>query len=492
MGVSENRLSARQPKQTGSLAANAAFNVLYKVLNVVFPLISAVYLARILLPTGVGKISFAQNVASYMVLLAALGIPMYGVREIAKKRDSKEATDRLFSEILVINFCSTTLALVLYASVVVTLFPGEVALYMACGLPIVFNYISIDWLYQGKEEYVYIAIRSIAIKGLSIVAILLLVKSQDDYVISALISSLAICGNYVFNVMRARRYVTLTLHGLRLKQHLRPILVLVACSAGVQLYSNVDVLMLGATQSADVVGWYNNAQKVVGLVLTLATAISEIFLPRISYLYETDRKRFNELVSLGFRIVLFFSMPLTVGTMLVANDLVVVMFGEPFAPAALTMQLLSPLVLIKGLGDIVSYQVIISSDQESKLVVAYFSAALINVLLNSLLMPLFAQNGAAASSVITELVVNAVLLHYSRGIVDLTLDYRFMINVMLATVLMSAPMLFANMLVHSVIFGLMVDVMLAVATYLIFCLLTKNEIFLMILNSVRRKGNGAR
>lgn len=483
-------MSDRQTTSTGSLATNAAFNVLYKVLNVVFPLISAVYLARVLLPAGVGKISFAQNVAAYMLLLAALGIPMYGVREVAKKRDSQEETDRLFSEIIVISFCSTTVALVLYATIVLALFPGDIALYMACGLPIIFNYINIDWFYQGKEEYVYIAVRSIVIKGLSIAAILLLVRSQDDYVISALISSLAVCGNYVFNVIRARRYVTFTLRGLKLRQHLRPIFVLVACSAGVQLYSNVDVLMLGGTQSSEVVGWYNNAQKVVGLVLTLATAISEIFLPRISYLYETDRGRFNGLVSLGFKIVLFFALPLTVGTMLVADDLVVVMFGEPFAPAALTIQLLSPLVLIKGLGDIVSYQVIISSGQESKLVAAYLLAALVNILLNLLMIPLFAQNGAAVSSVITELVVNAVLLRYSLRIVDLTLDHRFMVNVVLATALMSAPMLVANALVGSVVLGLVVDVAAAVAAYLGFCVLTRNEVFVMVFDSQRRRSAG--
>lgn len=483
-------MEARQTTKVGSLATNAAFNVLYKVLNVVFPLISSVYLARVLLPAGVGKISFAQNVAAYMLLIAALGIPMYGVREVAKRRDDQGETNLLFSEILVINACSTTVALVLYASIVLTLFPNEIPLYMACGLTVVFNYINIDWFYQGKEEYVYIAIRSIVIKGLSIVAILLFVRSRSDYVISALISSIAICGNYVFNIVRARRYVTFTLHGLHLAQHLRPIFVLVACSAGAQLYNNVDVLMLGSSQSADVVGWYNNAQKVVGLVLTLATAISEIFLPRISYLYKTNRERFNELVSLGLKIVLFFAMPLTVGTVLVANDLVVVMFGEPFAPAALTIQLLAPLVLIKGSGDIVSYQVIISSDQENRLVAAYFSAALMNVLLNLMMIPLFAQNGAAVSSVITELVVNAILLKYSLGIVSLTLDYRFIGNVVMATGLMAVPMLVANALVKSVVSGLAIDVVLAVVTYFVFCLLTRNEVFFMIYNSMRKRGDG--
>ena len=470
------------------MATNAAFNVLYKVLNVVFPLISAVYLARVLLPTGVGKITFAQNVVSYLGLLAALGIPTYGMREIAKRRDDQAATNKLFSEVVAINFCSTTVALVLYAAIVAMFFTDEIALYLACGLPIVFNYINIDWLYQGKEEYVYIAIRSILIKGLSIVAIFLFVKSRNDYVISALISSVALCGNYAFNIVRARRYVRFTCKGLELREHLRPIFVLVACSAGAQLYRSVDIVMLGAVQGSDAVGWYNNAERVVALVLTIATAISEIFLPRISYLFETNRKRFNELVSLGFKIVLFFALPLCMGTVLVAHNLIMVMFDAPFEPSARTLQLLAPLVLIKGLGDIVCYQVIISAGQETKLIGAYFGAVALNMALNGVLIPLFSQNGAAVASVITELSVNIVLLQYSTKIVRLQIDRDFMRDTLLAGLIMALPMFVVNVLIENVLVGLAMDVIVAVPVYFLVCLATKNDIFLMVWNLIQRKG----
>ena len=484
--MASQRVTSQSP-QGHSFAANAAFNVLYKVLNVIFPLISSVYLARVLLPAGVGAVSYAQNVASYLVLVACLGIPMYGVREIAKRRDSQRDTDTCFSEIIAINFCSTTVALLAYAIVVALFFTSDLPLYLVCGLPILFNYISIDWFYQGREDYVYIAVRSIIVKGLSVLAILLFVHGPQDYVLSAFLTVMGTCGNYLFNIVRARRYVHLTLHGLHLRQRLRPIFVLVACSAGAQLYNYVDVLMLGAMDTPEVVGWYSNAMKAIMVVFTLCTAISEVFLPRISYLFETDREKVSDLVTLGMQIVFYFAAPIVMGTVAVAHNLVIVMFGEPFAPAAFTMQLLAPIMIFKGLGDIVSYQVIIGARQEGKLVGPYFCATALNVALNLFLIPLWSLNGAAVASVLTECFVNMLLLRHSLRLVRPRVDVRFVAGTVLSALVMWAAVMAVGTLVHNVFLGLVLDVVVAVAIYAICGVLGRNPILQMIFGILKRR-----
>lgn len=85
---------------------------------------------------GVGKVASAQNIASYFVTLAALGLPSYGVREFAKVRDNKAERDKLFTELLLLNIISTTLAVVGFLVLVFinTGFNGEWALYrQRCG-----------------------------------------------------------------------------------------------------------------------------------------------------------------------------------------------------------------------------------------------------------------------------------------------------------------------------------------------------------------------
>ena len=96
-----------------SIVKNSIHNVVYKLLNVLFPLISATYASHIILASGMGKVSSAQNIVTYFVILASLGIPNYGIREISKVHDNESATNRVFSELLLINLISTVVCSIL-------------------------------------------------------------------------------------------------------------------------------------------------------------------------------------------------------------------------------------------------------------------------------------------------------------------------------------------------------------------------------------------
>ena len=170
-----------------SLAKNSTFNAFYTIMNLLFPLITSVYVARVLLPEGIGKVAYAQSIVSYFVIIASLGLPNYGLREIARVRDKLNEKNKLFTELLIVNAISTSIALVSYI-VLILLIPSlnsQFNLFVACGLLIFLNYFNIDWFYQGEEEYVFIVCRSMIIKILSILAIFLFVRKQSDYVIYA-------------------------------------------------------------------------------------------------------------------------------------------------------------------------------------------------------------------------------------------------------------------------------------------------------------------
>ncbi|HGS1091612.1 TPA: oligosaccharide flippase family protein, partial [Streptococcus pneumoniae] len=184
-----------------SLIKNSLYNVAYRMLNIIFPLVSATYTARIILASGVGEVSFAQNVVSYFTTIAAMGIPNYGIREIAKTRNKAEATNKVFSELFLINGLSTLLCSIVYLILILTFNSifDNTSMYLAVGLTLVFNFLNIDWFYQGKEDYAYITKRSFSIKLISLFSLFIFVRDTDDAVNYALISSLAIGGNNIFN-----------------------------------------------------------------------------------------------------------------------------------------------------------------------------------------------------------------------------------------------------------------------------------------------------
>lgn len=469
-----------------SLTKNAVFNIMYRVLNVIFPLISATYVARVLLPEGVGHVSFAQNIVSYFTMLAALGIPSYGTREISKCRDDQNKTNRVFSELFIINAFSTFICLAVYIFLIITWFADDLPLYLICGLLILFNFINIDWFYQGKEEYAYIAVRSSLVKVLSLLLLFIFVKDQDDYINYALITCLATGGNYVFNIIHARKYVCFTLKNLEFKRHIQPIMYLVICVVAAELYSKVDTTMLGSSCNNQIVGFYTNAQKLTTLVITMTTAISAIFLPRISYYFLQDRQKYNDCISLGVKIVSFFAIPAFLGIIMVSDSLTYVMFGKAFMPASLTIKVLAALILIKSFGDLLCYQVIISSGNEKRLLKAYIFAAAVNICLNALLIPVYQQDGAAFASVVSEFSLNATLFFsVSIKIIHLKIPFNYIKSVMIGTICMGICVFLVGKISTSHVAGLALQVIVGAGVYVLVNVFMKNEMLYDIMGKFK-------
>lgn len=397
-----------------SLAKNSIYNTIYQILNLIFPLISSIYVARILSPEGVGRVAYAQNIASYFSTAAALGIPTIGVRVVSVARDDQRRLNQEFSELFLLNAALTTFALLAYVAVILVIpaFRSDCLLYAVAGLVIVFNYLNIDWLYKGQEEFVYIVLRSIMIKALSILALFLFVRTQNDCMIYLLITCLATCGNYLFNILRSRKLVSLQIHHLSIRRHIRPVLVLGIALFLNAVYAKVDTTMLGVMSGEANVGYYTYAHKVLQIATGFCTAVTSAFLPRLSYYFEHDKKSFDALLKRGVQLASFLAFPATVGLFLLAPEAIEIMFGTQFLPAAQTLRCFAGMVLLSAFGNLLCYQMMICSGNENKLVPILSAATCLNILLNSLLIPQLQENGAAVASVCTELFIDGVEIIY--------------------------------------------------------------------------------
>ena len=81
-----------------TIKRNFVYNLLLQISAVLFPIITAPYIARVLDPDGVGIVNFVNTYASYFALFAVLGIPTYGIREIAKRQGNLKEMERFLSQ----------------------------------------------------------------------------------------------------------------------------------------------------------------------------------------------------------------------------------------------------------------------------------------------------------------------------------------------------------------------------------------------------------
>ncbi len=474
-----------------SIAKNSIYNILYRCLNVVFPLITAAYVSRILTPDGIGKVSSAQNIVTYFTLLAALGLPTYGTKIVASVKGSTKEQSKAFSELFVINAISTFICTVLYVSMI-SVFPYFVerwTLYAVCGLAILFNIINVDWFYQGKEEYRYIMLRSMIVKILSTIAIFVFVKTIEDFIVYAFITTIAKVLNYIFNIVHIRKYVSFTIHGLDIKRHIKPVFVLLAASIAIEIYTLADTTMLTIFHTDAIVGYYATAIKGINVVKTLVTAVSAVFLPRLSYYYlNGERENFHRLVDRGIKILGFLSIPAAVGLLIVADDLVKVLFGSEYVPAILTTQILAMSIVTVAFSNFFGYQVLVTIGAENKMLHSTIIGAVIHVILNLLLIGPYGHNGVAISTLITELIVTLVQLVYVYKRVSIKFDIKYWSSVFISTLTMAFAVAGCRMIIQSMFLRFVISMFIGVIVYLFFMCITKNEMISIVKGKLHRKG----
>lgn len=342
-------------------------------------------------------------------------------------------------------------------------------------------------MYKGLEEYGYITGRSLLIKGISLVALFLFVKTRQDYVAYALISSLATGGNYIFNVIHAKKFVRFDFSSIRIQKHIKPVLLIACIIFLSSIYNKIDVTMLNMMATDESVGFYSYAQKTINMVLTMANAVTAALLPRLSYYYDNDREGFYRLLDKGFQILCVMTLPLAVGMALVAYQTVQFLYGEAFAPAALTIQLMCPLILIKGFGDLFCYQLVYSTKSEKIILPAAASASAINVITNAILIPMLLQNGAVIASVLSELVTNAIQFIYMKKKVRFSINGKALVTGLFSTAIMSVSVLMLMQLRLPNTVGLFIEVACGAIVYTAVNMAMKNALIFEIIEKIKSK-----
>lgn len=401
----------KQPsdEKKASLTLNFVMNAILTMSQFLFPLITFPYISRILLPTGTGKVSFATSVVSYFALFAQLGIPTYGIRACAKVRDDRKALERTVQELFLINLIMSILAyIVLFLAIAfVPRMRQEKALFLIVGLTILFNAIGMEWLYKALEQYTYITVRSIIFKLIAVVAMFVLVHEQKDYVIYGGISILAASASNVFNFFHAHKYVSIKPVGsYNFRQHLKPIVIFFAMSCAATIYTNLDTVMLGFMISDAEVGYYNAAVKIKSILVSVVTSLGVVLLPRASYYVEHKlMDEFYRITQKAINFVFLIAVPLTVYFILFAKEGIFFLSGSEYASSILPMQVIMPTVFFIGLTNIMGIQMLIPLGKEKMVLYSEIAGAIVDLILNTLLIPIMASTGAAIGTVVAEGVV---------------------------------------------------------------------------------------
>ena len=391
-----------------SIKINLIYNIILNIANIVFPIVTAPYIARVLEPDGVGLYNFAYSTANYFALFACLGIPTYGIRIIGANSLDKKLRDKTFRELFSILVYMTLALTIVYLFVIFSVprFHENAIVFLISGFALYVMPLKIDWFFSGLQQFGYIAARSIIIKAISILALFILVSDKDDLVLYVGISAFSIVAN-----------------GCR--QHLKSILILFSSFIATAIYTSFGTILLGFFSDYSEVGYYNNASHVCRIAIPVVTSLATVALPKIAgYIEKGENDEINRLISKSISLTLFMAFPLSVILYLISSEFVPLFFGCKFYNSIIPMEILSSLVLFVGLNNITGIQILVGMGKDKEFLKSVTISAIISVIVYSILIPIFGSIGAALGTAIAELLILLVTIYYIKKSTVISLYIR--------------------------------------------------------------------
>lgn len=477
--------------QNKSLTFNFIFNFLKTLSNVLFPVITFSYSARILGVDGVGKVNFAKSFVTYFSMIATLGMNYYGTREAAKLRDHKKRLSKFAHEMLLINGISTEAAcLFLFLALLCSARVQDyTVLILINSLSVFLAGLGMEWLYQAIEEYRYIAVRSMIFQAVAVSLMLLIVREQGDLYEYTAIMVLAGSGPYLWNFVHSRKIIDFHWYGhYQIRKHLPSIFWLFALAVSIEFYTVLDATMLGLLKGDAEVGLYTAAVKINRIVNTLITSFGVVLIPRLSYyMGEGQEEKLQVLIKKAYHFIFLFSVPASIGLWILSDDIILLFSGKTFMQASFTMKLLTPIVLLIPFSVVTNQQTFVPMGKEKLILISTCTGAVTNFICNLLLIPRFAENGAAIATVIAETAVAAVCYFNAKKYLRIPYLYKGYYQYWLSAV----PILVIGFLITNYmeqgLLRVAVVMTLSAVCYFGLLLFQKNQYILEMIDMIRKK-----
>ncbi len=473
-----------------SIKLNLIYNILLNVTNILFPIITAPYVARVLEPDGIGLYHFSNTISGYFALVACLGIPTYGIRIIGANREDFNKRNKLFNEVFTISVFSTLFFSILYLLMLffVPKFSNHLSIFFIAGFALYTVPMKVDWYFSGMNEFGYIAARSIIIKVLSVILLFLLVHNKSDLVIYVAITAFSLTCNEIWNfikIIKSGIKPQIVTQGI--KQHLKPIIILFSSFVTVALYTSTGSMLLGFFCDYSEVGYYNIASQMGRVAIPVVTSLATVALPRISeYVSIGDKAKINTLVNKSLSFVMFLAFPLSIGLCIISKDFVPLFFGSGYDKAIVPMEILSFVIIVIGLNNLTGIQILIGLGKDRW----FFTSTVISALVSTILYVLFVYLwGAVGASIVTVIAESLILLISTWFILSKTFIKFTVISDFMKTLLSSLVLLIFYPLLKNMFNGWTLITLFAIfggIAYLLSQLFLKNSNIIIIKGILNR------
>ena len=393
-----------------STKSNISYNIIYQVLVMILPFVTAPYLSRIIGSEGVGIYSYTHSIANYFTLFSLMGLANYGNRCIAQSRDNRQLLKTNFSEIYTMQILFSSLSLFVYV-VGVLLFGGEYRTILCIQMLYVFSAgLDISWFYYGMEQFKLMVLRNAIVKIITTICIFVFVKSVDDLWKYAFIMATGSLVSQITLWVRIKNIVMFKIASWRnVRKHIKSNLILFIPVIAVSLYRVMDKIMLGAISTMEQTGIYENSDKLVTLPLTIITSIGTVMMPKMSNIFARGNSNQSyRLIRDSMQLIVALSSGMMFGMAAIAQVFAPIYYGNEFIECGTMIMAMSPILLFDSIANVIRTQYLIPKSKDKIYIISVILGAVLNMLINLLCIPKLGAMGAVIGTIVAEFTVMLV------------------------------------------------------------------------------------
>jgi O-antigen/teichoic acid export membrane protein len=407
------------------ITANFASLVTAEITSKIVQALVFIYLARFLTKDDFGIFSFSLSFSLIVMIIADFGLTNFLVREISR---NKKDAHKYFSNGLLIRMTLSIAAFAVgYAALVAMDYPVR-TIKVAC---IMMAFAAMQTLtdlhftvFRAFEKMHFEMLLKV-FRMLSIGALVIyLTKSSHGIMAASLVFPLV----EIAVLLIAFSIVNMRFAKMRFdfdiefsKTMLKDSSVLFLSLLFATLYLYVDVIMLSKLRTNAEVGIYSAAANIIIAFIFIPQMYCNSIYPAMSRYFITSKKSLKFIYERSFKYLLILGLPCALGLLLLSQKIIDLLYGPKYAESAIVMTILSGYIFLKFLNPLTGYTLIAINKQNTRLI-GQGTAAAVNIILNLILIPNYGIIGAAASTLITEIIFFAM---YCSFIISNGFEFTF-------------------------------------------------------------------
>ena len=421
------------------IAKNTSSLLLAQLIASIFGIVLSVYIARLLGDINFGKYSFAIAFTSFFVIFSDLGYHTLLVREVSKDRNNAA---KYLSNVIGIRIILSVIFFIFIIGIINLMgYPNDtkdfVYLFGASAILTAFATV-FNMIFRSFEKMEYDALLNTIIMIIKVILSIFvlylgygLIEVGFVFLFVSIIN--VILGFFICHYKFVKPKITIDMSFW--KSSIKLALPISLASIFGLIYIKIDTIMLSVMKGDAVVGWYNASYNLTLGLTPIPDLFMNALLPMMALYSISQKEALKNIFEKSFKYLFIFGLPIAVGTTLLADKIVFLIYGNQYMNSIIALQILAWDILLVFLYRCI-YYLLISINKQNLVMIVAGSCALINIGLNLLLIPSYSYVGSGIATIITEIILLSFFFYFSSKYIHRIPLHKIVIKPIIACLFM--------------------------------------------------------